>query len=317
MKTRIYKFSFKTEVHFGNGTLDHSVYTIFADTLFSAMCIEAQKMGCINTLYQAVKQDHLLFSDGFPFIKDRFYLPKPCIKVSRDSGETLSKEHISQRKKFKKLTYIAADLFDDYLKGKDIFDRNNFENLGKTSLRTKAAIRNGTDETLPYHVGTFKFNEGCGLYFIVNYDDDSVITLCDELIKAISYVGIGGKRTAGLGRFDLTVLSERKEIESVTKLLKTTADSQNGKMLLSVALPLDNELDNALTDAQYLLVKRSGFTAPDNNETELLKKKDLYVFSSGSYFKNTFKGDVYDVSRGASHPVYRYAKPMFMEIKAS
>ena len=115
----------------------------------------------------------------------------------------------------------------------------------------------------------------------------------------------------------MTVLSEGKEIESVTKLLKTTADSQNGKMLLSVALPLDNELDNALTGAQYLLVKRSGFTAPDNNDTELLKKKDLYVFSSGSYFKNTFKGDVYDVSRGASHPVYRYAKPMFMEIKAS
>jgi len=317
MKTRIYKFSFKTEVHFGNGTLDHSVYTIFADTLFSAMCIEAQKMGCIDKLYQAVKQDHLLFSDGFPFIKDRFYLPKPFIKVSKDSGETLSREHISQRKKFKKLTYIAADLFDDYLNGKDILKENNFDKLGESSLRTKAAIRNGTDETLPYHVGTFKFNEGCGLYFIVNYDDDSVISLCDELLKAISYVGIGGKRTSGLGRFDLTVLSEGKDIESVTKLLKTTADSQNGKMLLSVALPLDNELDNALTDAQYLLVKRSGFTAPDNNDTELLKKKDLYVFSSGSYFKNTFKGDVYDVSRGASHPVYRYAKPMFMEIKAS
>lgn len=317
MKTRIYKFSFKTEVHFGNGTLGQGVYTIFADTLFSAMCIEAQKKGCIDNLYQAVKHDHLLISDGFPFINDRFYLPKPCIKVSKDSSENLSKENISARKKFKKLNYIAADLFDDYLKGRDIFDRNNFDNLGKSSLRTKGAIRNGTEETLPYHVGTFRFNDGCGLYFIINYDDDTVISMVDELISALSYVGIGGKRSSGLGRFDLTVLADGKKIESVTKLLKKTSESKNGKMLLSVALPLDNELNDALADSQYLLVKRSGFTAPENNESELLKKKDLYVFSSGSYFKNTFKGDVYDVSRGSSHPVYRYAKPMFMEIKPS
>ena len=40
----------------------------------------------------------------------------------------------------------------------------------------------------------------------------------------------------------------------------------------------------------------------------------MYVFAAGSCFKNEFEGDIYDVTNGGSHPVYRYAKPLFMGV---
>ena len=47
---------------------------------------------------------------------------------------------------------------------------------------------------------------------------------------------------------------------------------------------------------------------------EQQKKKDLYVFRAGSCFVHPFAGDIYDVSDGGSHPVYRYARAMFLGV---
>ena len=86
-------------------------------------------------------------------------------------------------------------------------------------------------------------------------------------------------------------------------------------MTLSVALPREEELTSALEDAEYLLCKRSGFVSSDQYAPEQMRKKDLYVFKAGSCFAYRFHGDVYDVSgKGGRHPVYKYAKPMFMEV---
>ena len=41
------------------------------------------------------------------------------------------------------------------------------------------------------------------------------------------------------------------------------------------------------------------------------------MFEVGSVYKNTFKGDIYDVSEAnaGAHPVYRYGIPFFMGVK--
>lgn len=88
----------------------------------------------------------------------------------------------------------------------------------------------------------------------------------------------------------------------------------NKKILLSVALPRDEELECALNGASYQLSKRSGFVASSDYADEWRKKKELFVFVSGSCFEQLFEGDVYDVSDGGSHPVYRYAKSLFMGV---
>ena len=68
--------------------------------------------------------------------------------------------------------------------------------------------------------------------------------------------------------------------------------------MLSVALPRDEELECALNGASYQLSKRSGFVASSDYADEWRKKKELFVFVSGSCFEQLFEGDVYDVSNG-------------------
>lgn len=86
-------------------------------------------------------------------------------------------------------------------------------------------------------------------------------------------------------------------------------------MSLSAALPKDDELETVLEGAEYLLCKRSGFVASEKYAPEQMRKKDLYVFRAGSCFPARFCGDIYDVSdKCGRHPVYRYAKPMLMEV---
>ena len=103
-------------------------------------------------------------------------------------------------------------------------------------------------------------------------------------------------------------------IPNVEKMYMDLQKKSDRYMLLSVALPADEELENAMENASYLLEKRSGFVASSDYAEEWRKKKDLYVFTAGSCFVNCFAGDIYDVSEGGKHPVYRYAKPIFMGV---
>ena len=85
-------------------------------------------------------------------------------------------------------------------------------------------------------------------------------------------------------------------------------------MLLSSALPKQEELNQALEGANYLLQKRSGFVSSVTYADEQRKKRDLYTMQAGSCFQHPFQGDIYDVGRGGAHPVYRYAKALFLEV---
>ena len=87
-------------------------------------------------------------------------------------------------------------------------------------------------------------------------------------------------------------------------------------MSLSTSLPKDADLEEALENSSYLMEKRSGFIYSTTYSDEFRRKKDMYVFSSGSCFENLSDGDVYDVSEGQNtHKVYRYAKPLFLGVE--
>ena len=73
-------------------------------------------------------------------------------------------------------------------------------------------------------------------------------------------------------------------------------------MLLSVALPTADEMNTAVKNAEYSLIKRSGFISSSTYSNTFERKKDIYVFDAGSCFTNKFSGDIYDVSRKGNHP---------------
>lgn len=304
MNYKIYKMIFTQGVHFGDHSLEKSEITFQADTLFSALCIEALKIDKLDVLLNSVKENHLVFSDAFPYMDQEFFIPKPMKKIE----QVIQNEDMTVRKKFKKLEYVQVSLLDQYLKGEYPIDKgSDIKELGVHVLKTSASIR-GNEEALPYRVGIYRFKEHNGLYIVVGYDSEEILDLFDELFEMLSLSGIGGKKNSGLGHFRYNTVELPKELN---KRLNTKGEV----MTLSVSLPTDKEIEDILDDSRYLLVKRSGFVDSYTYSKEQRRKKDIYLFKASSCFNKTYQGDVYDVSSGGNHSVYKYAKPLFMGVE--
>ncbi len=310
---RIVKLTFRGSVHFGSGRLSDSECTCTADTLFSALFLEAMAQGKQDDLLDAGKSGALLISDAFPWVDDICYLPKPYYipneKVTEPTKENSNKQdEISDsitKKALKNLSYIAPNDYAAFFGGS--FDpkttQESLRALGKGDAITKVNLaRENRNEAEPYQVGVFRFKENAGLYFIVRGTYD--IT---PLLDTLQYSGLGGKRSAGYGRFTYKV-SEYDFSCAIDAL----ADQQN--ILLSSATPTADELaDELLQDAAYSLQRRSGFVQSENYAPTFSKKRDFYVFTAGSTFSHKFEGYVFDVGCGGAHHVWRYAKAFWME----
>ena len=300
---RLYKLEFFNNVHFGKNSLNDAEISFAADTLFSALCIEAVQQGNLNQFYEMVQNGQLMFSDAFPYQGKIYYLPKPCIRIEK----TESRGDSSEKKKIKKMKYIPVEQLDLWLQGKFVpDDRYDLSKLGRKGIKVSVAVR-GKEEPEPYRVKYFTFNEGNGLYFIAGGAEEN-LEFMEELLTSLSYSGLGGKRYSGMGRFDYITDKVPEIIE------KRIQEKASRYMLLSTALPEEKELPDILKDADYQLIRRGGFVASETYAEQQMRKKDLYVFAAGSCFDKTFRGKVYDVSSGGKHPVYRYAKGFFMGV---
>lgn len=305
MKYELFRLEFQTGVHFGEHNLDEYSSGFCADTLFSALFHEALKAGngMEKQFLTRVKEGKLLFTDAFPCIDDTYYLPKPMLRIELQDRDKTGDSVV--KKAYKKLNFIPLDAIDNYIKGNfdAVSEADKMKKLGKTMLKTSAAIKSGED-TEPYHVGIYQFSDQCGLYVIGCFEDDGDKILFYELLRALGCGGIGGKRTAGLGKF---MVRDRKELEGDV----FERESTRGYLLLSGSLPKEDEIERVAENGRFTVRKRSGFVASSTYADTYRKKKDLYVMQAGGVVKTKFSGDIYDVSDGGTHPVYRYAKPVF------
>ena len=71
MGERIVKLSFLGPVHFGEGRLSGSGYTFDAATLFSALYLEALRLGCAHELLAAAQCGDLLPKIGRASCRER------------------------------------------------------------------------------------------------------------------------------------------------------------------------------------------------------------------------------------------------------
>lgn len=309
MDYKIYRLEFQGAVHFGKQNIETGECTCPADTIFSALCQEALRMGedVLKEFYQYAKEGGLLFSDAFPYMGETYYLPKPIMRIEAGNGKGDS----VLKKAYKKLKYIPMEMLDTYLKGTyDVLHAPDMEGLGHFEMKNVVSVR-GEEETKPYRVGTYFYTSGNGIYVIVGYTEQKTLDLLEELWKGLSFSGIGGKRIAGLGRF-------RVQASEVPDDFRKRLEGDGKRyMSLSVSLPREEEMETSLRGAEYILCKRSGFVASEQYAMEQMRKRDLYVLKAGSCFNVKYCGDIYDVSdQRERHPVYRYAKPMFMEVDA-
>lgn len=321
----LYKWRFTTPVHFGKSDSALSLYgsnmNICADTLFSALCHTALEMGGserLNQLVEDAKQDRLVISDTFPWKGEEVYLPKPLYRSEKKSKQTDPPAGI--RKAMKKLNWIPVSSMTEYVHSLEtdtpfpVADID--QDFGTLLLNEKAAVRTGGDAR-PYQVGTYYFNKDAGLYFIAATASEEIGDRLEKLQEELGLGGIGGKRTTGLGKFEVddTILLDEPFDDDTVFLKNALNDRASKQLLLTTSLPKKNETDLALQDASYLLIRRGGFVQSEHFAKEMRKKKVQYYLKAGSVLRHSYKGDLYQVgSPDGRHPVYRYSKPIFLGV---
>lgn len=310
MSSKVVKIEFKAPVHFGRTRLSDGAISCDAATLFSALYIEAKKMGIADDLLAAAERGSLLVSNAFPYVGSTYYAPKPI--VSRDAmglDESLaSNEDSRARKASKKLEYLPVGELHSYFNGTlDPLKVIDGFRLGVAHLSTKVNLtREHSDYAEPYHVGAYTFYPGSGLYFLVDGDYD-----IEPVLEQLQYSGLGGKRSAGYGRFEYAILPDNPFDGLVAHSAK-----QPLYLLLSTALPTKQELTEGLLDgARYRIVRRGGFVQSVKHSITPQKKRDVYAFAAGSTFARPFQGEILDVNETqGAHSVYRYARAMWAEV---
>jgi len=310
MKYVGYKMDFTTALHIGKRKLEDAESAIYADTVFSALCHEALIQGgeeSLNHLVELTEANHLKLSDAMPFHNNTYYVPKPMLLIS---GDERADSNI--KKAAKKLPYVPVDLLDKFIAGDmDVqAELEIYETMGIGEVRTMASVKEN-DDTMPFQVGSYRFNRNWGLYLVIGYEDEDTLYFIEDLLIGLGYSGIGGKRSSGMGKYTLMAA---KLPDSMTARL--TERGENGVyMNLSPGMASDDELKEVIDNARYMLIRRSGFVSSSTYAERPLKKKDFYAFKAGSVFTRTFDGLLRDVSGEGTHPVYRYAKPVFMEVE--
>ena len=81
-------------------------------------------------------------------------------------------------------------------------------------------------------------------------------------------------------------------------------------LLLTTSLPEEEELEGALKDGDFRLIRRSGFVQAELSTA--MKKRSQYFLSAGAVLQAPFQGALYQVGHTGAHPVYRYGRPLLL-----
>ena len=327
----IFKLKFSTPVRFGakegKAGLERASYTCYADTLFSALCNEILLIYGQDGLKEFISccdNGEMLFSDMFPYYKEELFLPRPFISFNNEnvSLDSVDVESLKNRKKFKKLSFLPASYFKNFLNDLETGKMMDLDidSFGIETTNVRVNMRENTDN-LPYAVSSFTFNEDAGLYFILGCMDDKHVDYIRGIVNSLGLSGIGGKRSSGFGKFNLyedeIYVDSTAPLYESDKVLGELLESTDAQrfMNLSVLKPSEEEFKAKFDESDtYSLAKRSGFIYSDSYSSNFQKKESLLMFKAGSCFKHKFNGIIQDVSTKGSHPVLRYGKGLYIGI---
>ena len=144
----------------------------------------------------------------------------------------------------------------------------------------------------------------------MGFENSSRQELFDNLLYSLSFTGIGGKKTSGLGKFEI-------QEEELPKEISDKINSEKSNMLLTSSMAREDELEKIDEDANYALIRRGGFIYSEDKigrKNNVKRKRTMHFFKSGSIFNKKFEGDIFRVDDGFVHPVYRYGIPMWLEV---
>lgn len=323
MRFLITKLTFLTGVHIGaesgGNTMALSKTGIHSDTFFSALCCEAalNDPEMIHTLYRAAADARLLFSDLLPFKGNVLYLPKPLTT----SAALREQREPDKRKLYKRLVYIPLSMYGQYLgaaeKGFDVEAAlEEYSDIVVQEKRQRVTI-DANEGATPYFIGLTYYNDDCGLYFILGYESDEEKKLVTNLTTLLGLSGIGGRKSSGLGKFNAEFVA-LDDSNTAWKVLKSMLenDRATGYVTINTSLPRKDEMASIIPQANVQLIRRGGgFIQSYSYADTQLKKKTIFALAAGASTGMRFGGDIYDLSSGGNHLIYRNLKPMFLGVE--
>ena len=326
MDVLLYKLRFTGATHFGDTGIDleNVQETINSDTIFSAL---------INaiTIYYGVKEagdwierfindPPFLLSSLFVYYKDSYFLPKPL-----DDSSIPDEIKAERGKDLKSLKWLERE---DFLKWKkqniltiealDIIKKKQFEykRAFVKEIRPRVTLDRITQQSSIYHCGYIYFREDTGLYGLVAFRDSSLIEKFKKLLLLLGQTGLGGEKTYGCGRFEVTFDDELDD--AFRSILQEDSDRY---VLLSLYHPAESERENLGSSLlSYDIVRKKGWITSGRYALPL-KRKSVGFITEGSVVKAPVKGCLIDVtpeyapSDTLSHSVYRYGYAFTVPLK--
>lgn len=314
MNWYIIKFNFISPLHIGSDEAGIGVENvqsmIHSDTIFSALVNSASLMN--NNYIDFLLQGNFRISSAFPYKENHYFLPRPFYPFPSTFGK--------YSKEVKKLEFLQEVDFQAWIKG-ELNEKNitgaisrsqNIEEVSTLDIRPRNFIDRRTSGTIIYHCGGVVFQKNCGLYFILETDNES-ISRFQDILKILKKLGFGGERSSGYGQFDFEAIGHIDSEAGIWKNIKN--NEGNSFSLLSLCYPAENENINAKA---YQTVLRKGWVFSTSSKKQM-KRKTFRMFKEGSVFVNQLKGKIVDVTpRGFNdHAVYRWGKAFSVKMNIS
>lgn len=325
MEYTIFKLKNLSPLHIGTGkeNYDFSASDLQSDTISAALAAMRVAKGKDKEVDKFLSS--FAISSAFPFVGDRFYLPKPQGRI--DVSVNGQEEHL-YRKRLKKIQFIDSSIWNKLMQGESIaVDDNQINNifldekningsngyLYKSQVNERVTVsRIDGQDAEPFFFDWKYFDSKAGLYCLVKASKE-VTSELKELFEMLSEFGIGTDKNIGGGKF---------ELEVQTLKLSDIKDA-NASILLSLYIPTEQEVSQLdLENSKYEITLRGGYMAGSNyDHFKHLRKKSVYMFKTGSLFNttNSLNGKLVDLrpewNDKDMHPVFRSGIPFVIPVK--
>ena len=306
------KLRFKGPIHLGEvgvGLENISTFIAHSDTLWAAIVSTWSRLyGNPDELLPDSESWNppFLISSAWPFVEDTFYFPRPFSQLP----VRLNTIEYSYLKKLKKTTLLDQKTFEKWISGetiaKDTIEElicriENLKKHVKSSEKPQVFLGPFSTGSRLYYLGLTYFRDNSGLFFLVDFKNESLRDKFFSVLNLLADEGLGGKRTYGLGLFSY----------SVEKISIATPDESNKWITLSRISPEEALLDrDVLSNSSYSLYHLKGWSLSPHSKTVALRKP-IRLFSEGSIFPVKPTGKVVDITPfedewDADHRVFRH-----------
>ncbi|MBE8540203.1 type III-A CRISPR-associated RAMP protein Csm4 [Geoglobus acetivorans] len=227
-----------------------------SDTLFGAIANALSRLNeDVEEFVSRVRNGELRFSSCFPFKNGTYYLPAP---------------HLPLEKKWR---FLPLDDFEKVISGNvsEVGDNDKMDFMKKVEI-PKVVLDRTTSNSGIYYLTALKFKENSGLYFLVDGRDG----LIEIALKYLQDEGIGGKRTWGLGKFE--VGDDEIKIR------------EDGNCYVTLSLTYPRDLESVV---YWKPLVRSGWI---NSRKATLRKPKVIMASEGSVFRRAEEGELVNLS---------------------